>query len=456
MSRKKFSKKGFYKGSTLAIIAFSIAFYSRIVCSVTRLPSVLNHLHFAIVPLTTAIILTTARPRDPKQISIVWMLLSGLLILLGVMTGSALLNNAGPINVIFDFLILGGPFMLLMAIICIPMSIESFQRFRKWIIDSSYTNMALAFIQWPLLKFHKISAGGLDETDGMSGVFFVSGAGNYISTTVSIYFGLYYLMFATSSPVWMRWVTLLGAAFQLQLSDSKQVLFALLVGWGLLILLTMKNISKTLTYTIAIIVFVVTLYWCIQNLEAFKSFKNYLDKDGLYGPDGEATRIKLIAFHIIPTFYQSPLNWLLGLGPGHTVGRLGGWLLKENWAILGPLGATVHPASQALLSAYYGSWLALESTMFCPLFGWAGIWGDLGFAGLFAYLLLGLIVWRYVCVDNLSRFLLLSVAAFGFIFTQMEEPGYMFYTVTLIGLRWHENRLEAIRNSSQAQTGKSC
>jgi hypothetical protein len=445
MNKKKFIKKGFYQGSTLVIAAFSTAFYSRIVCSITRLPSVLNHLHFAIVPLTTAIILTTARPKDPKQISIVWMLLSGLLILFGVMTASALINNAGIINVIFDFLILGGPFMLLMAIICLPMSTTSFQRFRKWIVDSSYINMALAFIQWPLLKFNKISAGGLDATDGMSGVFFVSGAGNYISTTVSIYFGLYCLMFATAVPSWIRWGILLSAGFQLQLSDSKQVLFALLLGWGLLILLTMKDLGKTLTYAISIIIFTIVFYWCVQNLGTFISFKNYLDKDGLYGPNGEATRIKFIAFHIIPTFYQSPLNWLLGLGPGHTAGRLGGWLLKENWAILGPLGATIHPASQALLGAYYGSWLALESTIFCPLFGWAGIWGDLGFAGLGAYLLLGFIVWRYVCVDNFGRFLLLSVAAFGLIFTQMEEPGYMFYTATLIGLRWHEKYAQSLK-----------
>jgi hypothetical protein len=443
MNKKKFMKKGFYKGSTLVIAAFSTAFYSRIVCSITRLPSVLNHLHFAIVPLTTAIILTTARPKDPKQISTVWMLLSGLLILFGVMTASALINHTGIVNIIFDFLILGGPFMLLMAIICLPMSTESFQWFRKWIVDSSYINMALAFIQWPLLKFNKISAGGLDATDGMAGVFFVSGAGNYVSTTVSIYFGLYCLMFATAVPSWIRWGTLLCAGFQLQLSDSKQVLFGLLLGWGLLILLTMKDLRKTLTYATAIIAFVIVFYWCIQNLEAFRGFKNYLDKDGVYGPNGEATRIKLIAFEIIPTFYQSPLNWLLGLGPGHTAGRLGGWLLKENWAILGPLGATIHPASQALLTAYYGSWLALESTMFCPLFGWAGIWGDLGLAGLCAYLLLGFIVWRYVCVDNLGRFILLSVAAFGLIFTQMEEPGYMFYTATLIGLRWQENRIRA-------------
>ena len=437
-------QKGFYKGSTLVIAAFSTAFYSRVLCSITHLPSVLNHLHFLVVPVTTAIVLATARPKDPKQISIVWMLLSGLMILFGIMTVSALINNAGIINIIFDFLILGGPFMLLMAIVCLPMSIGSFDRFRNWMINSSYTNMALAFIQYPLLKFHKISAGGLDETDGMAGVFFVSGAGNYVSTTVSIYFGLYYLMFAIKIPLWIRCTTLLLAAFQLQLSDSKQVLFALLVGCILLILLTMKDVGKTLAYTIAIIVVVVVFYWCIQNLSAFAAFKNYLDKDGVYGPDGEATRIKLIAFRLIPTFYQSPLNWWLGLGPGHTIGRLGGWLIKENWAILGPLGATTHPASQAMLDAYFHSWLALESTMFCPLYGWAGIWGDLGLAGLCAYLLLGIIIWRYICVDNFCRFLLLSVAGFGFIYTQMEEPGYMYYVATLIGLRWHEKRLTNI------------
>jgi hypothetical protein len=418
------SKKGFYKGSTLAIAAFSSAFYSRIICSVTRLPSVLNHSHFLIVPVTTFIILSSSRPKNPRQIAIVWMLLSGLLIFLSSMIASALINNAGYVNIIFDFLILGEPFMLLLSIICVPMSIKSFEHFRIWMINSSWINMALAFIQWPLLKFHKISAGGLDETDGMAGVFFVSGAGNYVSSTVSIYFGLYYLMYAKEAPAWLRYGALVMAFLQLQLSDSKQVFFALLFGSVLLVALTMKSLEKTLGYIILIIF--------------GGAFKNYLYKDGVYGPNGEAPRIKPIAFNMIPTFYHSSLNWFLGLGPGHTAGRLGGWLLKENWAILGPLGATIHPASNALLEAYFGSWLALESTMFCPLFFWAGIWGDLGLIGLGAYLFLGFIIWQYICVDNFSRFLLLSVAGFGFIFTQMEEPGYMFYTAAIIGLRWHE------------------
>jgi hypothetical protein len=117
-------------------------------------------------------------------------------------------------------------------------------------------------------------------------------------------------------------------------------------------------------------------------------------------------------------------------------------LLKENWAILGPLGATRHPASDAILNQYYHSWLAMESTMFSPMFGWAGIWGDIGWLGLGAYLLLGFLVWHYVCVDNYCKFLILSTAAFGLIFTQMEEPGYMLFTAAMIGLRWQEKRAE--------------
>jgi hypothetical protein len=432
-------KKGFYRNTTIILAAFSTAFYSRIFCAVTRAPSALNFAHFLTIPVMLGVVLTTSRTKDQKQLTISWALIVGLIGLFGVTTASALLNDAGLINVIFHFLMLGEPFMLLLAIVCVPMPPDRLQRFRNWMIGSSFVNMALAFIQWPLLKAGKIKAGGLDATDGMAGVFFVSGAGNYVSATVSLYFGLYYLLFAKNAPLWLRLGTIAGAIVQLQLSDSKQVLFALFAGWGLLILTNMKDIRKAFMYVVGFAALIAAFYWCVENVDAFAAFKNYAGKQGAYGPDGEATRIKPIAFHLIPTFYHSSLNWLLGLGPGHTVGRLGGWLLKENWAIFGPLGATTHPASAAALTEYYNSWLALESTMFCPLFGWAGIWGDLGYLGLAIYLGLLAVVWHYICFDNFSKFLLLTVGVFGLIFTQMEEPGYMLYTFALLGLRWHEH-----------------
>ena len=441
------NKRGFYRGTTLVSISFSVAFFSRIFCTVTRLPSALNHLHFLVVPLIAAIILVTAKPKDKRQIDIVWILFSGLLILFGLIIASALINSAGVVNAVFLFMMLGSPFILLLSIIALPMSEQSFERFRKWIVTASFINMLLAFIQRPLLLSGRITADGLDATDGMSGVFFPSGAGNYVSTTVSVYFSLYYLIFANAAPRWLRVGTILAALWQLQLSDSKQVLFVLFCGGGLLILANIKNGSKALGYTIMMIVLIAAFYWCVQNIDAFSAFNVYLDKDGIHEPDGEAIRIKPIAFGIIISHYTSPLNWLLGLGPGHTVGRLGGWLLQENWSILSPLGATLHPASEQVLQESYNSWLALESTFYSPMFGWAGIWGDLGILGLGAYLFIAYVIWRYLCFDNFSRFLLLSTAVFGFIFTQMEEPGYMLYTASLIGLRWQEHKVKLKKSS---------
>ena len=78
--------------------------------------------------------------------------------------------------------------------------------------------------------------------------------------------------------------------------------------------------------------------------------------------------------------------------------------------------------------------------MFLPFFGWAGIWGDLGFLGLGAYLYVASIVWRKICWNNMSRFLLLNVFSFGLIFTQMEEPGFMLFIAALIGLQWQESQ----------------
>jgi hypothetical protein len=50
------------------------------------------------------------------------------------------------------------------------------------------------------------------------------------------------------------------------------------------------------------------------------------------------------------------------------------------------------------------------------------------------------VVWRRLCFDDVSKFLALTPLVSGFIFTQMEEPGYMIYVAAIIGLRWHEHQ----------------
>ena len=84
-----------------------------------------------------------------------------------------------------------------------------------------------------------------------------------------------------------------------------------------------------------------------------------------------------------------------------------------------------------------------EKLLVCssPLFGWAAIWGNIGFLGLGAYLYLGSIVWRRIAVDDFSQFSVLNVIVNGLIFSQMEEPGYMIVVAGLIALQWQQKQI---------------
>ena len=68
--------------------------------------------------------------------------------------------------------------------------------------------------------------------------------------------------------------------------------------------------------------------------------------------------------------------------------------------------------------------------------------------GLSTYLCVASIVWRRLCQDNLSKFLMLNVLVHGFIFSQMEEPGYMLFVAALIGLQWQERRINKLSENS--------
>ena len=103
---KKPKKKGWIDNTSLIILAFSVVFYSRIFCAVTRAPSILNLAHFAVVPFVLGVVLFTSRAKDRKQINIAYSFVLGLLIFLVAVLASALWNNTGLINAIVSFMML--------------------------------------------------------------------------------------------------------------------------------------------------------------------------------------------------------------------------------------------------------------------------------------------------------------------------------------------------------------
>jgi hypothetical protein len=431
------SKKstGFIKSSTLILLAFATAFFSRVLDNAGA-PSTINFVHFATIPLAAVCVVATSRSKNRHQVAISWSLLIALFTLLGVMLASALLNEAGIINVVLDFMLLGEPFILLLALVSIPMSSGSFQQIKKWLIYFNFAHISLAYFQCYVLRLPATRIAGGDLVQG---AFYFSGAGHVVGSSVALIFGMYYFVSVKSAPLWLRGTVLLAAFWQMIISDAKQVILTFMVAGAILMVTKFKDIGKLIQYLVIAIVFGYGFLWCMANVPAFRSFNTWVRPE-IYGPDGEATLLKSASLRIIPSFYESPVNWLLGLGPGHTVGRLGGWMLEDYWSLLSPFGATIHPASQAVWDAVTASWLGDQSSMFSPLYGWAGIWGDLGLLGLGAYLYLGWIVWQKLCKDDFSKFLVLNVFVVGLIFSQMEEPGYMLTVATLIGLQWQEHR----------------
>ena len=435
---QKDDKKAYLNNSTLIVLAFAVVFYARIVASTIHL-SLLNLLHFMIVPAVCVIAITTTRTKDPKQIAICYSFIIGLSILFGVTIASALLNHAGLINAIVSFMMLGEPFIFLLAISCISMSLKSFIKVRNFLYWGVGINFLLAAIQKPAIDAGRIYAGGLDGTDGCGGVFFVSGAGNYVSATVSVVFAIYFFNRREDS-LYVKLAVASAALWHILFSDSKQIVLAYGLAWMLLILLSIEDIVKTLKLLAAFISLGSIGLWCVQNVEAFKGYSSWARPE-LYGADGLAWYAKFYSIRSILGHYQSPLNWLLGLGPGHTVSRLGAWFLRDFAAILGPLGSTRTTIGADAMDFVANFWLTSGSSLFSPIFGWAGIWGDLGLLGLGSYLYLGYLTWKHFGLDNSLKVTLLSIFIMGLIFTQMEEPGYMLSIAYILGLSWQEQKL---------------
>jgi hypothetical protein len=443
--------KGTFRNSTFILVGFATAFFPRLL-TYFGAPSPLNFLHFLVIPVVVVVALFTTKVKEHKQIKIAWELMFGLGILLACNIVSAMVNNAGIPNIILQFMFGGEPYLLLFSIMIVPFNNESLRRFRNWILGFCFFNLLLALAQSVLLPIglYPGSQGGQLISDNTAGVFAAKGgsAGNYVSATVSLYFGLYFFNVVKTASLRIRIAVFLGAFYQTYISDSKQIFVGLFIGWLMVILTKVKRPIKILLYIIPLILIVIAFYWALVYtdwafLDPYRNFTTNRAGQNLYGPDGEATRLKFAAFRIIPSFFTSPLNWMLGLGPGHSASRLGGWVMRDYKSLLLPLGATTHPNVDAFWELISGpnGWLARESTMYFPMFTWVGIWGDLGFVGLGVYVYLGFIVWRRICVDDFGKFLILSTAVLGCILTQMEEPGQMLTIACFLGLRWHEKRL---------------
>ncbi|MEM9399959.1 MAG: hypothetical protein AAF984_07095, partial [Verrucomicrobiota bacterium] len=185
------SKQNFVRSSVLLLLAFASAFFARLVDSAGA-PSPVNFLHFLTVPVATYYALTKSRSKNFRQVKVSQELLFSLLAFLCTLMISAIINDAGVINIILSYLLWVEAYFFLCAIICIPLSEYSFSFLRKWLIRFSVFHISLALLQKVLLDLGIMRTGAMNILqDNIQGVFYLSGGGHVVGASVSLSFAIY-------------------------------------------------------------------------------------------------------------------------------------------------------------------------------------------------------------------------------------------------------------------------
>jgi hypothetical protein len=279
-----------------------------------------------------------------------------------------------------------------------------------------------------VLSYYQYFSGGYRDPDLVKGVFLKQGAGHHVGGAVALTAAVYFWIRSELSLI-SRSLIAAVIAYVTVLSDSKQVLAVFVVSLGVLLLANLKDIRqfiRVLVLCLGVIGLVVFIGYTV-----LPAMMAGLDISRVQ----EGLRIKLGVFPLIAEYYKSPLNWLFGIGPGHSVGRLAS-IIPDYLEQLKAWEVTVSPLTQAAVDLRESYYLSHATSVWSPFFSWAGHWGDLGILGCLAYVSLWYLVYSTICFDDLSRFYLFNIFILGTVFGWMEEPGYMLFVVTLMGLNW--------------------
>ncbi|MBW4665684.1 MAG: hypothetical protein KME01_16065 [Chroococcus sp. CMT-3BRIN-NPC107] len=417
------------KISNLIIIFIAVVFFPRILTAIGA-PTLINFLHFPFVLLLAGLSIPKITTSTSKQFFI------GLFILFTTITASAFVSNAGYLNIILSFLLLAEPFLLLMIITSTPTSQVSNEQFKTWLMIFSFIHIIIIYYQFFIVRS--------PDPDDVQGVFTGQGAGHHVGGAIALAVAVFFVLTYPKLELWLRILVGVIFAADISFSDSKQVLIVFVLSFIIIIFTKLKSIGEVIKY-LAIALVIICLTYLFAQI-AFSSSLSFWGRDNRIFT---GLAVKFSVFPVINSYYTSPLNWLFGIGPGHSIGRLA-WLIPDYQELLQPLGITSNPAvaetiflinnTHPLTNKFTGS------SMFSLTFSWAGVWGDIGIVGLTIYLYLWSLVWK-TCPDTLSQFFLVTILVHGVIFSWMEEPGYMLFMMSLIGIQWQKAQLAAPRPS---------
>ena len=393
----------------LLLVALYSATFSRIAQAAFGVPYAVHWIHFPLVAV--AFVLALRRIEDEAA-----PLVAGCGALLAVFAASAWLNGAGAINAVLGYALLAEPWLFL--------AVLANERARRSTADLAWWVLALAFAQIPLALAQVPHSRAIHNPDVVQGSFTGMGAGHHVMGAISAATAIYLLWRRPIRNAWLTWTIVVVLASLVVLSDSKQVILAFGVAFVLLRSPRMRQPREAMRLSAGILFGAAVVYI------ALRAFARSYWLDHLEGLAAALSQ-KLVVFPLLVEHFHAWWQWFFGLGPGHGVARLGGWLLDVYWNRLEPYGAT---RTDIAREAWHASRYARISSLFAPLFSWAGIFGDIGLAGVAVYGALLSVTYRRLCRDDFARLVVLAIVIFGFVFDWLEEFNFMLYAMALIGI----------------------
>lgn len=385
-------------------------------------PKVLDFLHFAWLSVTVFLLLrTTLYRRAAHLLSLIVALLIGALL-------SALINQRSPLAAFFSFVILCEPFIFLAYLVGMNASRKNIEGLRKVVLCITAAHTSFILVQTFVLDY---------TDDRVQGLLIGAGAGAHLAGAISL-FGAIFVFRYLNAPLATRTVAAGVVAMGPIFSDAKQVIAVALVATFILVIVNFKSakaliksaalagISLAVVGLLVQIFFPSSLYWLEPDVVLF------------------AFEQKFEVVNIIQEKHWGPLTTVFGLGPGATVSRLA-LLIPEYANSLAPFGILTSDLSRQIYdtqqSQFYTNSVS-GSSLFSLTFSWAGIWGDLGLLGLVTAIAIFIYIYRFLCPNSDTRFLVICSALFGVVFTWLEEPAYMNWVSVFLGYVYLQTRFD--------------
>jgi hypothetical protein len=406
------------------------------------LPSFLDFAHYPLVigGLVVLALMGVTTDRLTGKLGV------ALLLLFFITMASWALNGGEPQRPLLMYLVFFEPFLVLFLFLASRPRPAVASVLKAFLLILPALQLAIGI--WQCLY---IAHGNPDLVEG---TFIGQGAGAHVAGGVALIGVLFCIGQAAFSHDRPKWPYILAAGLFFVfpvLSDAKQAIVCFVPGLFLVAILSGRlQLHRLLAPAVIGSLFLYVAYLAYPPLQMVTNTQMIES-----GWDQKVTGIK----DVLLAMGETPAGWLLGVGPGNSISRVA--LLTRSGQVksdspLAKLGLKTTPLTQQLLAENEkNAWTT--SSIFSTTSSWLGLFGDLGPLGCIAYLWLCGVIWSALARIQTgsaaaARAGMIMAGLLGWVFSWLEEPGFILALTSLIALafleaktcgavaRWEERR----------------